>query len=42
MPRAVTQAGLAQRVLPLNSIADELMRLTALARMPALSIGAAR
>jgi two-component system chemotaxis response regulator CheB len=27
MPRAVTEAGLAQRTLPLSSIAGELMRL---------------
>jgi two-component system, chemotaxis family, protein-glutamate methylesterase/glutaminase len=42
MPRAVAQAGIAQRILPLNSVADELSRLTALTRKPALSVGGAR
>lgn len=42
MPRAVAQAGLAQRLLPLHSVADELSRLTALTRKPALSVGGAR
>lgn len=42
MPRAVTQAGLAQRSLPLNAIGDELIRLTALGRNSAFSMGGAR
>lgn len=42
MPRAVAQAGIASRILPLQSIADELIRLTALGRNSLQFAGAAK
>jgi two-component system, chemotaxis family, protein-glutamate methylesterase/glutaminase len=42
MPRAVAQAGIASRILPLQSIADELIRLTASGRNSVLLAGAAK
>jgi two-component system, chemotaxis family, protein-glutamate methylesterase/glutaminase len=42
MPRAVAQAGIASRVLPLQSVADEMTRLTALGRNSVDLAGAAK
>jgi two-component system chemotaxis response regulator CheB len=39
MPRAVAEAGLAKRVLPLKAIAAELMRHVAVGRRPVLALG---
>jgi two-component system, chemotaxis family, protein-glutamate methylesterase/glutaminase len=39
MPRAIVEAGLPQRVLPLHSIADELVRHAAIGRRPAPVLG---